>query len=97
MYLTARRLHEVLAGQCLLVGELRHPSYAEHNLAGRTVTSVRSVGKHIFTRFNDGLRACFETGWLGGVVALGVGELLVDRWLLRPDLTRSSGAIIAHV
>ncbi|MGI8647744.1 MAG: hypothetical protein ACR2JX_05900, partial [Mycobacteriales bacterium] len=42
------------------------------------------------------LRACFETGWLGGVVALGVGELLVDRWLLRPDLTRSSGAIIAH-
>ncbi len=55
MYLTARRLHEVLAGQCLLVGELRHPSYAEHNLAGRTVTSVRSVGKHIFTRFNDGL------------------------------------------
>ncbi|MGI8647564.1 MAG: hypothetical protein ACR2JX_04960, partial [Mycobacteriales bacterium] len=41
------------------------------------------------------LRACFETGWLGGVVALGVGELLVDRWLLRPDLTRSSGAIIA--
>lgn len=54
MYLTGRRLHAALAGHALVRGELRHPRLVEHDLAGRTVTEVRSVGKHLFTRLDDG-------------------------------------------
>ncbi|WP_028925674.1 DNA-formamidopyrimidine glycosylase family protein [Pseudonocardia acaciae] len=55
VYLTAKRLHAALAGHRLETGELRHPRWAEHDLAGRTVVEVRSVGKHLFTRFDAGL------------------------------------------
>ncbi|HEY4005959.1 MAG TPA: DNA-formamidopyrimidine glycosylase family protein [Pseudonocardia sp.] len=53
--LTARRLHAALAGRLLRRGELRHPRWVEHDLAGRTVRGVVSVGKHLFTRFDAGL------------------------------------------
>lgn len=54
VHLAGKRLHAALAGHCLLRGELRHPRLVEHELAGRTVTAVASVGKHLFTRFDDG-------------------------------------------
>jgi endonuclease-8 len=54
VYLAGKRLNAALAGQRLLRGELRHPRLVEHDLAGRTVLGVRSVGKHLFTRFDDG-------------------------------------------
>ena len=54
VYLAGKRLHAALSGQLLLRGELRHPRLAEHDLAGRTVLGVRSVGKHLLTRFDDG-------------------------------------------
>ena len=54
VYLAGKRLHAALAGQRLVRGELRHPRLAEHDLAGRTVLDVASVGKHLFTRFDDG-------------------------------------------
>ena len=54
MYLAGKRLHAALAGRLLLRGELRHPRLAEEDLAGRTVLGVRSVGKHLLTRFDDG-------------------------------------------
>ena len=54
MYLAGKRLRAALAGHRLLRGELRHPRLVEHDLAGRTVTDVASVGKHLFTRFDDG-------------------------------------------
>ena len=41
------------AARCVR-GELRHPRLAEHDLAGRTVLDVASVGKHLLTRFDDG-------------------------------------------
>lgn len=53
VYLAARRLDAALAGHRLRRGELRHPRWAEHDLAGRTVLAVRSVGKHLLTRFDD--------------------------------------------
>jgi endonuclease VIII len=52
--LTATRLHAALAGRVLVRGELRHPRLVEHDLAGRTVLGVVSVGKHLLTRFDDG-------------------------------------------
>ncbi|GAA1226342.1 Fpg/Nei family DNA glycosylase [Pseudonocardia alaniniphila] len=54
VYLTGKRLHVALSGRSLVRGELRHPRLVEHDLAGRTVLDVASVGKHLFTRFDDG-------------------------------------------
>jgi endonuclease VIII len=54
VYLAGKRLHAALAGRRLLRGELRHPRLVEHDLAGRTVLEVHSVGKHLLTRFDDG-------------------------------------------
>ena len=54
MYLAGKRLRAALSGQLLTRGELRHPRLAEQDLAGRTVLDVASVGKHLFTRFDDG-------------------------------------------
>jgi endonuclease-8 len=47
-------LHAALAGHRLSLGELRHPRLIEHDLAGRSIVEVRSVGKHLFARFDDG-------------------------------------------
>ena len=54
VHLTAKRLRAALAGQVLVRVELRHPRLVEHDLAGHTVLDVASVGKHLFTRFDDG-------------------------------------------
>ncbi len=54
MYLAGKRLRAALAGRTLVRGELRHPRLVQHDLAGRTVLDVVSVGKHLLTRFDDG-------------------------------------------
>lgn len=55
VFLTGHRLDEALAGKTLLRGELRHPRLSTHDLAGRTVLGVATVGKHLFTRFSGDL------------------------------------------
>jgi endonuclease-8 len=55
VYLAGRRLDEALSGGVLVRAELRHPRLAGADLTGRTVLGVRSVGKHLFTRFDDGV------------------------------------------
>jgi endonuclease-8 len=52
VFLTGQRLGRALTGAALSRGELRHPNLATVNLAGRSVLGVRTVGKHIFIRFN---------------------------------------------
>lgn len=54
MYLACLRLRAALAGHRLLRGELRHPRLVGNDLAGLTVADVAPVGKHLFTRFDDG-------------------------------------------
>ncbi|MGH3511002.1 MAG: DNA-formamidopyrimidine glycosylase family protein [Pseudonocardiaceae bacterium] len=54
VYLAAKQMAAALSGQRLTRGELRHPRLAEHDLSGRAVLGVHSVGKHLFTRFDDG-------------------------------------------
>jgi len=54
VYLAGKRLRAALAGHRLLRGELRHPRLVHHDLTGRAVLGVASVGKHLFTRFDDG-------------------------------------------
>ncbi|WP_088285181.1 DNA-formamidopyrimidine glycosylase family protein [Kineosporia sp. A_224] len=47
---TAQRLHAALAGRVLLRTDLRWPSLATVDLAGRPVLEVVSAGKHLLTR-----------------------------------------------
>ncbi|HZG89262.1 MAG TPA: DNA-formamidopyrimidine glycosylase family protein [Pseudonocardia sp.] len=54
VYLAGKRLRAALSGRQLVRGELRHPRLVQHDLAGRTVLDVASVGKHLLTRFDDG-------------------------------------------
>jgi endonuclease-8 len=54
VFLAGRRLDEALAGQRLVRGELRHPRLSTADLSGRMVVGVRSVGKHLLVRFDDG-------------------------------------------
>jgi endonuclease-8 len=53
VFLTGQRLTEALAGKTLTRGELRHPQLSTEDLTGRTVLGVRTVGKHLFVRFDD--------------------------------------------
>lgn len=54
VWLAGKRMRAALVGHELQRGELRHPELSAVALAGRTVTAVASVGKHLLTRFDDG-------------------------------------------
>ncbi|WP_020674358.1 DNA-formamidopyrimidine glycosylase family protein [Amycolatopsis nigrescens] len=55
VFLAGKQLDKALAGRTLLRGEFRHPALATVDLAGRDVLGVRTVGKHLFTRFSGDL------------------------------------------
>lgn len=52
---TAHRLHQALAGQPLLLADLRWPSLATSDLTGMVTTEVVSRGKHILHRLDSDL------------------------------------------
>ncbi|MDP9092778.1 MAG: DNA glycosylase [Actinomycetota bacterium] len=54
VWLTARRLHQALAGQPLTISDLRIPSLATVDLRGELVTEVLARGKHLLTRLSSG-------------------------------------------
>ena len=55
VWLTARRLHEALAGRVLTRSDFRVPRYATTDLTGRTVTECAARGKHLLTRVEGGI------------------------------------------
>ena len=55
MWLTARRLHQALAGRVLTRSDFRVPRFATADLTGRTVTEAISRGKHLLIRTADGV------------------------------------------
>lgn len=55
VWLHAKRLHEALAGQELVLSEFRVPKLATTSLVGRTVLEVVPHGKHMLTRLSGGL------------------------------------------
>src|SRR5207244_1799224 len=55
VYQAAARLRAVLAGKTLLRGEIRHPRLSTVDLSGKTVSAVRTVGKHLFVEFDGRL------------------------------------------
>jgi endonuclease VIII len=55
VYVLARRLDAALRGRVLSTGELRVPTRADEDLAGRTVLVHETHGKHLLTRLSGGL------------------------------------------
>jgi endonuclease VIII len=53
VWLTARRLHQALAGRALSTSDFRIPQLATLDLRGHTVTEVLARGKHILMRLDD--------------------------------------------
>lgn len=79
VYRTARRLAEKLAGHLLTRGEIRHPRLSTMDLAGRTVTGARSVGKHLFVRFDRELSLHNHLGMDGSWKFLRPGARITYR------------------
>jgi endonuclease VIII len=52
VFLTGRTVERALAGKTLSRTEFRHPALATADLTGASVLAVRTVGKHLFTRFS---------------------------------------------
>ncbi len=65
VYLTARRLHEALAGRPVLAGDFRVPHLATADVTGRSVVDVVPRGKHLLIRFDDG-RTLHTHLWMDG-------------------------------
>jgi endonuclease-8 len=55
VWLTAKRLHEALAGRPVTTFDLRVPQLATRDLTGDVVREVAARGKHVLMRFADGL------------------------------------------
>ncbi|SFK85474.1 endonuclease-8 [Amycolatopsis sacchari] len=55
VFLAGKKLDRALAGRTLVRTDFRHPALATADLAGREVLGVRTVGKHLFTRFSGEL------------------------------------------
>lgn len=54
VFQTAARLHRALAGQELVIADLRWPSLAEADLVGDTTIEVVARGKHLLQRLTSG-------------------------------------------
>ncbi|MFG2196976.1 DNA-formamidopyrimidine glycosylase family protein [Streptomyces sp. NPDC048639] len=81
VWLTARRLHEALAGRRLLRSDLRVPKLATVDLSGRDVTEVVPRGKHLLTRIEGGLTLHSHLRMDGAWHLYATGE----RWRGGPD------------
>lgn len=55
VFAAARRLDRALTGQVLTSSDFRIPSLATSDISGATVTGTMSRGKHLLTRFDNGL------------------------------------------
>ena len=55
VWLSAKRMHDALAGRRLTASDFRVPHYATTDLSGQTVIAVAPRGKHMLTRFDGGL------------------------------------------
>lgn len=55
VWLSARRMHEALAGRVITRSDFRVPHHATVDLVGRSVLEVAARGKHMLTRIESGL------------------------------------------
>lgn len=79
VYLLARRLDRALKGRRLARSDLRTPSVATVDLAGRTVLEHASHGKHLLTRMSDDLTLHTHLRMQGSWSVVGAGKRLPSR------------------
>ena len=84
VFLLARRLDRSLRGRRLARGELRVPAHATADLAGRTVLEHDTYGKHLLTRFDDGLTLHTHLRMDGSWTVVNPGKRLPGK--LMPDV-----------
>jgi endonuclease-8 len=86
---TARRLHQALAGEQVVLSDLRFPEVATVDLRGATTTEVVSRGKHVLHRLDNGVTVHshlkMEGQWRIAVPDEAAG------WLRRADLRAAIG------
>jgi endonuclease-8 len=86
---TAHRLHLALAGQQVVLSDLRFPEVATHDLRGATTLEVVSRGKHVLHRFDSGLTLHSHLRMEGQWRVEHAAES--GRWLRRDDLRAAVG------
>ena len=74
VFLLARRLDRSLKGRRVERGELRVPAHATDDLAGRTILGHDTHGKHLLTRFDDGLTLHTHLRMDGSWTVVGPGS-----------------------
>lgn len=87
---TAHRLSQALAGEPLILADLRWPSLATTALAGETTLEVASRGKHILHRLSSGLTLHSHLR-MEGQWRIESTEGLAPRQLAHPDLRAALG------
>ncbi|MCA1832348.1 MAG: DNA-formamidopyrimidine glycosylase family protein [Actinomycetota bacterium] len=55
VFVAAKRLHDALAGRCIVRSDFRVPAHALVDLSGQTITGVSPRGKHILMRTDKGV------------------------------------------
>jgi endonuclease-8 len=95
VWLTARRLHEALAGRVLTRSDFRVPRYSTVSLVGQPVTEVLSRGKHLLIRTGGGLTVHthlkMEGAWRVVAATQRVTESHKLRVLLANDQWQAAG------
>ena len=87
---TAHRLHQALAGEELVLCDLRFPEIATVDLTGATTTEVVSRGKHVLHRLDTGVTVHSHLRMEGQWRVERAEE--TGRWLRRADLRAALGA-----
>jgi formamidopyrimidine-DNA glycosylase len=72
----ARRLREQLVGRTVVSSDFRVPQHATADLSGAVVTAFDSYGKHMLTRFSDGLTLHTHFEMDGSWQVVGPGKVL---------------------
>jgi endonuclease-8 len=86
---TAHRLHQALAGEELVLCDLRFPEVATVDLTSATTTEVVSRGKHVLHRLDNGVTVHSHLRMEGQWRVERADE--ADRWLRRADLRAALG------
>lgn len=86
---TARRLHQALAGEQVVLSDLRFPEVATVDLRGATTTEVASRGKHVLHRLDNGVTVHSHLKMEGQWRIAAPDEAAA--WLRRADLRAAIG------
>lgn len=89
---TAHRLSQALAGEPLILADLRWPTLAGASLSGDTTLEVVSRGKHVLHRLSSGLTLHSHLR-MEGQWRIEATEALTGRRLAQPDVRAALGTL----